>query len=96
MRIEGGSVLHPGVPNLQNSLAHKKSLTVISKEMKELVWIICLSVVFGFHFRGILRGNETCCVSVRVTIRNRAFSGTMVHAPSVTSVVSNSLVPYGL
>ena len=59
MRIEGGSVLHPGVPNPQHSLARKKSSTAISKEMKELVRVICLSVVFGLHFRGMLRGNET-------------------------------------
>ena len=58
MRIEGGSVLHPGVPKPQHSLARKKS-TAISKEMKELVWVICLSIVFGLHFRGMLRGNET-------------------------------------
>ena len=96
MRIEGGSVLHPGVPNPQNNLDHKKSSTAISKEMKELVWVICLSVVFCFHFRGILRGNETCCVSVRVTIRNSTLSGTMVHARSVTLVVSDSLIPHGL
>ena len=60
MRIEGGSVLHPGVPNPQNNLDHKKSSTAISKEMKELVWVICLSVVFCFHFKVKVLVTQSC------------------------------------